>query len=291
MGFKSIIVTKPAKLSYKNGYMIIRTDITTMVHISEIELILLDTLTVTLTGYLLNELITNKVKIVFSDNQHNPLGEIVPYYGAHNSSKRIRLQINWCEDFKQHIWMNIIKSKITNQMNVLLTNKKSESLLLQKYISEVQVGDKTNREGHAAKVYFNSLFGNDFNREQTNNVNAALDYGYAIILSSMNKYIVSKGYITNIGINHKNEFNHFNLGCDLMEPFRCFVDSLVYKNKQRIFDKDYRIDLVNILNKKVRYMKKVYHLSNCIELFIHNISDCLNSCIITDDSIFYIYEV
>ena len=92
--------------------------------------------------------------------------------------------------------------------------------MLAKYAAEVQPGDVTNREGHAAKVYFNALFGLSFKRGDKTFLNGALNYGYAVILSAFNREIVANGMNTQLGIAHKNEFNAFNLSCDLMEPFR-----------------------------------------------------------------------
>ena len=85
-------------------------------------------------------------------------------------------------------------------------------------IKEVKIGDKTNREGHAAKIYFKELFGKEFVRHNDDVINSALNYGYAILLSTINKEIINNGYLTQLGIHHKNEFNEFNLTCDLMEP-------------------------------------------------------------------------
>ena len=111
-----------------------------------------------------------------------------------------------------------------------------------------------NREGHAAKVYFNSLFGKGFSRDDMSSVNAALNYGYGILLSNFNKEIVADGYLTQLGIKHINEYNPFNLTCDLMEPFRVLVDEIVYNNIEKTFDKDFKLLLVDVLNKKVMYV-------------------------------------
>ena len=138
--------------------------------------------------------------------------------------------------------------------------------LLLSYVSEVVSGDKTNREGHSAKVYFNTLFTKKFVRNENDSINAALNYGYAILLSSFNKEIVSNGYLTELGIHHKNEFNPFNLSCDLMEPFRIIIDNFVYHNKERKLNTDYKMDIVNILNSKFKYNGKQYTLKDIIKL-------------------------
>lgn len=113
--------------------------------------------------------------------------------------------------------------KDSKQADTLDQYGKSEAKLLRKYIEEIEYGDATNREGHAAKVYFNALFGMDFTRTEENSINAALNYGYGILLSAFNREIVMNGYITQIGLFHNNMFNQFNLGSDLMEPFRSLL--------------------------------------------------------------------
>ncbi|HEY8444549.1 MAG TPA: type II CRISPR-associated endonuclease Cas1 [Bacilli bacterium] len=148
----------------------------------------------------------------------------------------------------------------------------------------------TNREGHAAKVYFNALFGKSFNRNEKNDINSSLNYGYTIILSQFNREIVARGFLTQLGLNHRNEFNFFNFSCDLMEPFRVIVDSFVYDNIGRTFDYNYKIDLVNLLNKKVLYCGKSYFLSNCIELYVENITDFLSSGKLKSENIYFAYE-
>jgi CRISPR-associated endonuclease Cas1 subtype II len=106
--------------------------------------------------------------------------------------------------------------------------------MLDNYITEVEDGDITNREGHAAKVYFNALLG--FSRKDSEEeINSALNYGYSMLMSAMAREVVAAGYLTQIGIWHRSEQNSYNLACDLMEPFRPIVDSLVmkiYKDKK-----------------------------------------------------------
>lgn len=142
---------------------------------------------------------------------------------------------------------------------------------LRVYLQELQIGDPTNREGHAAKVYFNALFDKGFNRDEDNDINAALNYGYSILLSNFNKEITSCGYLTQLGMKHCNEFNHFNLSSDLMEPFRILIDEIVYENKSEIFNKSYKCKLVDILNKKVVIDNKEQYLTNAIVIYVRSI--------------------
>ena len=141
---------------------------------------------------------------------------------------------------------------------------------------EIEPGDKTNREGHAAKVYFNALFGMDFSRTQENNVNAALNYGYSILLSVFAREIVANGYSTQLGLFHSNMFNHYNLASDLMEPFRPFVDHTVRHMDLNGFDHEEKMRLVRILNRKVIVAEQEQYMLNAIKIYAKSIFEALN---------------
>lgn len=152
-----------------------------------------------------------------------------------------------------------------------------DSALLAEYADNIELADVSNREGHAAKVYFNSLFGKGFSRRDDSYLNAALDYGYSLILSAFNREVVANGYITQLGICHRNEFNEFNLSCDLMEPFRPVIDKKVYSKHPFVFDEDMRYNLVDTLNSKVKLNGANYHLTTAIAIYTRNILRCLSS--------------
>lgn len=275
MGWRTIVVNKNCKLSYKNDYLIIRSEKLQMIHLSEISTIIVENGMVSITSYLINELAEQKIKIIFCDEKHNPSSELMPYYGSFNTSKKILNQTKWKEDKKKKAWQQIIKYKIHNQA-MLLKNLEIEGYeKLLEYEEQVELDDKTNREGHAAKVYFNLLFGMDFSRDKEDNTNTALDYGYAIILSLLNREIVSKGYITPLGINHKSEFNQFNLSCDLMEIFRPLIDEIVYKNREFVFDRTFKYKLINIYNRQIMIKNKEQYLANAVPIFITNVFNFL----------------
>ena len=188
---------------------------------------------------------------------------------------KIRNQIAWSDEIKKHIWTEIVTEKIRKQEAHLNYWNCAEAELLHDYIREIKFADATNREGHAAKVYFNSLFGKGFSRDDMSSVNAALNYGYGILLSNFNKEIVADGYLTQLGIKHTNEYNPFNLTCDLMEPFRVLVDEIVYNNIEKTFDKDFKLLLVDVLNKKVMYCGREYYLTNAIQIYLDKIFDAI----------------
>ena len=277
MSFRTVVISKQSKISYKNRFLVVKqNNDEKYVHLSEIDTIIVDSISVSISTYLLKELSDNKINIIFCDDKHNPFGELSSYYSRHNSSKKIKEQISWKVSNKDELWSKIVKNKILNQSLLLRKVKSDKYNLILSYIDDVKSGDKTNREGHAAKVYFNSLFGNNFVRNNSDEVNAALNYGYAILLSTINKEIINNGYLTQLGIHHKNEFNQFNLSCDLMEPFRIIIDNFVYYNQNRGFDKDYKLDIVNIFNNYFMYQNKKYILKDIIKMYIKNTLDSIN---------------
>lgn len=277
MGWRTVVVSKNCKLSYKNDYLIIRSEELKMIHLSEINMIIIENGMVSITSYLINELANKKIKLIICDEKHNPSCEMMPYYGSFNTSKKILNQTNWRKERKEQAWMQIVKHKIHNQAMLLKKLEIEEYEKLIEYEKQVEINDRTNREGHAAKVYFNLLFDTNFSREKTDNTNTALDYGYSILLSMLNREIVSKGYITQLGINHRNEFNQFNLSCDLMEVFRPLVDQIVYKNREYVFDKEYKYKLIDLYNKEITIENKNQYLSNAITIFVKSVFDFLEN--------------
>lgn len=227
MSWRTIVVTKRAKLDLQLNHMVIRTEDTLKVHLSEISVLLVESTAVSITVSLLSELTKRKIKVIFCDEKRQPSSELVSYYGSHDTSLKYKKQIAWKEDIKKLVWAELVAEKIRKQEEFLRQQGKEESELLRQYIGEIKPGDESNREGHAAKVYFNALFGMDFSRTLECNINAALNYGYSIILSAFTRDIVAQGYFTQLGIFHDNMFNQFNLACDLMEPFRILVDRKV----------------------------------------------------------------
>lgn len=278
MSFRTVVITKQSRISYKNRFLVVKQELEEKyIHLSEIDTILVDSISVSISAYLLKELADNKINIIFCDDKHNPFGELKSFYSRHNSSKKIIEQAKWSSSKKDKLWSLIVKNKILNQALMLNKIKAKNYDLVLSYIDDVKVGDKTNREGHAAKVYFNSLFGKNFARNNDDSINAALNYGYAVLLSTINKEVINNGYLTQLGIHHKNEFNDFNLSCDLMEPFRVIIDSFVYYNQDRPFESSYKLDIVNIFNNKYKYNEKLYTLKDILRIYVKNTLDCLNS--------------
>lgn len=285
MSFRTVAIESPCRLSYQGGYMVVRKeDDTSKVHLSEISTVILATEQVYISAYLLAELAKAKISLIVSDEKNNPVGEYLPLYGAHNTSKRILEQIAWGEPIKKRVWQRIVKDKITAQAEVLAQYEYDQAVRQLKTVAgEVRSGDTTNREAHAARLYFSTLFGPQFNRDQDSPLNASLNYGYAVLLSAVNREIVSRGFLTSQGINHKNEYNQFNLACDFMEPFRPVIDITVMDNFTMEFDRDMRLVLTDILNKTLVYRDGSYKLHSMISLYVQDCLNALNKKISVDD--------
>jgi CRISPR-associated endonuclease Cas1 subtype II len=231
---------------------------------------------VSITAALLNELTKRKIKVIFCDEKRNPASELVPYYGSHDTSAKIRKQIEWSKETKTLIWTEIVTEKIRNQMQFLKDLGKKEYMLLEEYIQNIELGDTTNREGHAAKVYFNALFGVKFTRTADIPINAALNYGYGLLLSACNREITANGYITQLALFHDNMFNPFNLGSDLMEPFRILVDRYVHSLNPDKFEHEEKMYMVDILNQEVTIDGKRNYLNNAIKIYCRSVFEALN---------------
>lgn len=290
MSWRTVVVSSSAKLDYQMGYLVVRKDTTVKVHINEISILIIETTAVSMTAALISELIKKKVKVIFCDEKRNPVAELVPYYGAHDTSAKVKRQIEWGKDIKTAVWTEIVIEKIKKQKETLQLFGKKEHQLLQQYIQEVEIGDVTNREGHAAKVYFNALFGKGFSRAEDSMINAALNYGYSIILSAFNREISANGYMTQFGLFHDNMFNSFNLASDLMEPFRVIIDRYVYQMVLSEFEKEQKMQIVNLLNKEVLIANRVETVNHAIKIYTKSIFDALEE---KDTSLikFYNYEL
>ncbi|KDE42840.1 CRISPR-associated protein Cas1 [Metamycoplasma hyosynoviae] len=227
----------------------------------------------TITLPLINELVNKGVNIIICDKQHLPNSLIIPLQGHYNS-KILQNQILWDSDFKNSVWTRIINLKILNSLNLLkklkLLNSDDEGTLLN-YAKNIKFMDSTNREAHAAKLYFKLLFGNKFNRQDDNNlINRYLNYGYSILMSYITRSIISKGYDCRIAIFHKSFNNYYALSTDLMEPFRCLIDKLVYeyfKNNELVNFQEFKEKLFLIFFDYIKYQNRIITINEYINYY------------------------
>ncbi len=291
MGWRTVVVSKPSKLDLRLGYMVVRNCETSIrVHIGEISVLIIENTASSITTALLNELTKQKIKVIFCDEKQNPSSELVSCYGCHDCSMKFKAQLKWPEINKQTIWTAIVTQKIKMQAENLDYFNLREADILYNYIDEIEFNDESNREGHAAKVYFNAMFGKKFSRSDECPVNAMLNYGYGIILSCFNREIVCSGYSTMLGLFHNNMFNNFNFGCDIMEPFRPIVDRTVKNINPKKFETEEKRLILALLSMEVMIDGKKQTLLNAIKIYSKSVFEAIEN----GDSAnikFYSYEL
>lgn len=278
MGWRTVVVASNAKVDYKMDYLVVRSlEATKRIHLSEVSILMLESTAVSITAYAIAEMLKHKIKIIFCDQERNPCGEVMALNGSHDSCAKIRQQISWTEGAKQMVWTELVREKIHGQRDVLAFHQRPQASVLTGYMQQIELNDRTNREGHAAKVYFNALFGMGFTRTEENNINAALNYGYSIILSAINREIAAAGYLTAVGIFHDNTFNAFNLGCDFMEPLRPMVDQCVMKMDLAKFAHEEKMQMVSLLNQEVQFGGKTHYLNYALRMYCQGLFAALQS--------------
>lgn len=270
MGFRTVVVNSRSKLECRLNFLIVRGETEKRIYINEINTLIVQSTAVSLTAALLSELVRNNVKVVFCDEKCNPSSELLPYYGSHNTSKRIKIQTGWTQEIKDEVWKVLIAKKITSQSELLKKRGfETESIMLEEYAADVTPGDKTNREGHAAKVYFNCILPEGVTRRGGGFINGCLNYGYAVLLSAINREIVASGYMTQIGVWHDNEFNEFNLGSDMIEPLRTIIDEIALTIEPG--DATFKHTMAGALNYEVTFADKKTTLDVAVRQYVKSV--------------------
>lgn len=278
MGFRTVCIENRCKCSYSGGYLVVSgAEQTSKIHLSEISAIVLCTTQAYVSAYLISELAKARIPLIFCDEKSLPISEALPLHGYHRCVEAVQTQIEWTLPAKKRMWQRIVRDKIIAQAEVLESQGHLEAVeILRKFTNEVKSGDPTNREAAAASIYFPALFGVGFNRDANIPVNAALNYGYAILLARVSREIISRGKLTQLGVGHRNVFNQWNLSCDFMEPFRPLIDLLVVESKIEKLDKEMKRKLINFSSRLVAYRGGEYKVSSVISLYVKNCIDSLD---------------
>jgi CRISP-associated protein Cas1 len=217
---------------------------------------------------LLASLAQNNTQVVFCNKKREPIGELAGINANALTAGRLMDQAEWKSRRKDAVWKQIVRQKITNQIALLDSLNIEVPKEMPEYAKNIIGADETNREAVAARCYFTRLYGPEFIRFDEDNVNAALNYGYTIIRGAFSRTISLHGYSTALGIHHCNRQNKFNFSCDLMEPFRPFVDRVVYANKDRELDFEYKKRFVELLHEPCIFDGKHMEIATAIDGFV-----------------------
>ena len=277
MAFRTIYIEKAVKVKLDlNNIVIYYENHNYYINIDEVSTIIFDDPRCNISLKLISSLCESGINVVFNNSSHVPIGSIQSLYNNTRAPKKIKNQINWDLTLQVYLWTEIVKQKINNQIDTLKINNKLEKIeILEKLKSEITLGDLTNKEGIASRVYFKELFGQTFKRFDENIVNYALNYIYQIIRSKIAQEIVASGYIPALGICHKSEFNLYNLADDFIEPFRplCdyFVNKILNNSIENYLTKEIKRDLVNILNEIIIYKESKYKMHTVIQFYVQSL--------------------
>lgn len=274
MAHRVVLIENEIEMRVKLNNLIVRKNGEDIwIPLNDISMIIIDNLLSMLTVRILWQLAEQGIGLIICDQKHLPIGYYNSYDNHTRASKVLGEQIKLVDGLNNIIWKKIVKQKITNQAKAyyILCGDAGIRDKIWAFSENIDDGDITNREGHAAKVYFNSLMGCTFSRGNDEIIlNSGLNYGYAIIRSYIARLCVGYGLNTQIGIHHCNEYNRFNLVDDIMEPIRPFVDVLAYRllYSEKLFKPEHRHALVNILNHTVIYREKCMYLSNALDAYV-----------------------
>lgn len=275
-GWRSVIIEKDAKLRLEQGCLVVESDTPMEIPLCEIKTVLINNQRSHITTRLITEMINAKIKVVFCDEKYNPQSELVPYSANCQTAGRLAEQVLWKQEDKDVMWQKIVQAKIAMQReHLLLLGIADADDLMEAYMEDTMPGDPTKREGQAARLYFNRLFGIGFKRMYgtTDEINSKLNYAYTILLSAVNRIVALYGYHCALGINHCSTFNHFNLSSDLMEPFRVFADYAVIQSGAGALDGEVKVELVRLLYDKIKYDGEKMMMETALEIYIKRTLD------------------
>ena len=278
---RTLVFSNPMTLSLKNCQLVLAykddPDNKVTIPIEDIGVVIIEHQQVSITIPLMNALVEGNVQVVMCNNRGMPSAMLQSFEGNNLQGENLRNQMGAGEVLKKQLWKQIVEAKIRNQA-ALLNKVGQEGDRLKQYYQNVKSGDADNREGIAARIYFSELFGESFLRDRTvPGINALLNYGYAILRAATARALVSSGLLPAIGIFHHNRSNAFPLADDVMEPYRPYVDEIVYDMALQAkldLTKDVKAELINVLYADTQFSRVTRPLSVGLTLTTASLSKC-----------------
>lgn len=251
---QTLVFTNPLQLSLKNAQLVIGSkempnEVRT-IPIEDVGMVIIENQMISITIPLLNELVDSGVAVVLCDRKGMPHAMLQNLDGNNLQGEFLRNQIEVGEVLRKQLWKQIVEAKIKNQ-SALLEKLHGNGAQLKSLFMNVKSGDSDNREGIAARLYWGALFGEGFTRDRNEpGINSLLNYGYTVLRAATARALVSAGLTPSLGIFHHNRNNAFPLADDLMEPYRPFVDEIVYhlcEEGQLELNKETKVKILGIL--------------------------------------------
>ncbi len=251
MTWRSVVISRPARLRREQYRLAIEQEQTAFVPFEDIAVIMLNHREITLTHPVLSACGEYGISLFATGDTHHPSGVFLPFLPHSRATRWLRLQLDLPRPVAKQTWAAIVRRKIANQATCLKLATAEDTDRLESYVRRVRSGDSENLEGQAAAFYFTKLFDKNFQRSQERWINAALNYGYAVLRGTIARALVAHGLLPSIGLHHASEQNAFNLADDLIEPFRPLVDLHVAKRRARDdaeLQPSEKAELVGLLN-------------------------------------------
>lgn len=279
--WRTVIIGQGERITVHNGNLCVASrEGENSVPMEDIYAVVIDNRAALISVNALALLAEHGAHVFFCNEKHIPVGVTLPYHTHFQPLAVIKRQFALSSEEKDLVWQRIVKEKIFNQARCLqfagIKGEKVTELLA--LAENVLPGDEKGLEAVAAKKYFQSLFGYDFTRRGDGVLNAALNYGYAILRSAVAKTLTAYGFNCILGVHHRSEKNPFNLADDFMEPFRPMVDLWVDQNNQSFFEKLSQFNrkgLLSLLNEGIFIAGKTMRLRNAIDVCIASFAGAL----------------
>ena len=265
--------TSPVSLSLKDKQIVItfkdNKDTVTR-PIEDVGFVVIENPMVSITVPLLNELADNNVAVIFCDKKMMPKTMLMTLDGNTTQQESYKYQLNASLPMKKNVWKQLVECKIKNQ-SLLLNKVGKDGGVLKPYYLNVKSGDSDNREGAAAREYWRLLFDDGFKREREGlPPNGMLNYGYTILRAAVTRALIGSGLYPAFGVFHRNRYNAFPLADDIMEPYRPFVDEIVYHlyydGAVNELDSQTKRRLLRVLFSDVKMGKVTRPLENALSL-------------------------
>ncbi|WP_075980023.1 type II CRISPR-associated endonuclease Cas1 [Bacillus massilinigeriensis] len=283
MSWRIVYVAEAEEMKlYLDNLKVIKGEQEILIPLSDIHTIIVDNSKTNVTGRLMNKITEYHILLIFCDENHLPNVFSLGLYSHYRVYGVLSQQLNWGEEIRGEMWKKIVQIKINNQRSLLQYLNKDKNVIskLNHFSDTVEFEDETNREGLAAKIYFNELFGSNFRRERkaVDTYNAALNYGYIVLRACFARTIVAYGLHPAYGIGHRNQFNAFNLVDDCMEIFRPVIDLWVYMTvgEAEYLDRKMKQHLIRRLSAKINIGDQNQTVLNAIDLYIQSFIKAMN---------------
>ena len=252
MVWRSVVINRPAKLKREHFALVVEQEQSARVPFEDIAVIVLNHREITLTHPVLSACADYGIGLYSTGDNHQPNGIFMPFLQHSRATRMQRLQLGLDKPSAKRAWARIVQAKIGNQARCMELLGVAGAERLQSYARRVRSGDGGNLEAQASAYYFPQVFGRSFHRSQDAWVNAALDYGYAVLRGACARALVAHGMLPSIGLFHSSEQNAFNLADDLIEPYRPIVDLHVAQQTSRLNDTELqpaeKLALISLLN-------------------------------------------